>query len=402
MRLRHAGGSTVHLGYCTNVHPAEDLAGVLAQLDSYALPVRRHLDADLLGLGLWLAAPVAAELAADPAARRRLRAELAARGLEVVTLNGFPYAAFQAPVVKGEVYHPDWTTERRLRYTLDLARVLADLLPEDAARGSVSTLPLAWRHPWDASRADAARRRLDQLAAGLAAVERDTGRPVRVGFEPEPGCLVESSAQAAGVLSGMDTERLGVCLDLAHLACAWEEPAEALARLRAAGLPVVKVQVSAAIEAPAAATEALRRWVEPRFLHQTRAAGCAGAADPADPACAADDLDAALDARLPGPWRVHYHVPLHAPPEEPLGATLPVLRAALAALYTGPEAGCDHLDVETYTWGVLPEARRPRTDAELAAGIAAELAFARDELAALGLAPADPTRAGAERSEVAA
>ncbi|PZG02399.1 metabolite traffic protein EboE [Micromonospora deserti] len=398
MRLRHAGGTTVHLGYCTNVHPAEDLAGILTQLDTYAVPVRAALGGDLLGLGLWLAAPVAAELAADPGARRRLRAELTARGLEVVTLNGFPYAAFQAPVVKGDVYHPDWTTGRRLAYTLDLARVLADLLPDDAARGSVSTLPLAWRQPWDAGRAAGARRRLDQLAAGLAAVERDTGRRIRVGFEPEPGCVVESTAQAA-MLSGMDTERLGVCLDLAHLACAWEEPAEALGRLRAAGLPVVKVQVSAAVEAadPAGSADALRRWVEPRFLHQTRAAGCASAPDPADPAHAADDLDAALDARLPGPWRVHYHVPLHAPPEPPLDSTLPVLRAALAALYSGPEAGCDHLDVETYTWGVLPAARRPRSAGELATGIAAELAFARDELVALGLAPADrPTPARAE------
>ncbi|MFC8849530.1 MULTISPECIES: metabolite traffic protein EboE [unclassified Micromonospora] len=385
MRLRHGGGETVHLGYCTNVHPAEDLAGILAQLDTYAVPVRRALDADRLGLGLWLAAPVAAALAADPAARRRLRAELTARGLEVVTLNGFPYAAFQAPVVKHAVYHPDWTTPERLAYTLDLARVLADLLPDDAARGSVSTLPLAWRNPWDAGRADAARRRLDALAAGLAAVERDTGRTVRVGFEPEPGCVVESTGQAAALLAGTDPQRLGVCLDLAHLACAWEEPAAALGRLAAAGLPVVKVQVSAAIEAPAGAAEALRRWVEPRFLHQTRAAGCGHAADPADPAYAADDLDAALAARLPGAWRVHYHVPLHAPPEPPLTATVPVLRAALAALFAGPVAGCDHLDVETYTWGVLPVQRRPRDDAELAAGIAAELAFARDELVAVGL-----------------
>ncbi|MER7460780.1 metabolite traffic protein EboE [Micromonospora sp. NPDC126480] len=396
MRLRHAGGTTVHLGYCTNVHPAEDLAGILAQLDTYAVPVRESLGADRLGLGLWLAAPAAAELAGEPAARRRLRTELAARGLEVVTLNGFPYAAFQAPVVKGAVYRPDWTSAARLAYTLDLARVLADLLPDDAARGSVSTLPLAWRAPWDPDRADAARRRLDQLAAGLAAVERDTGRPVRVGFEPEPGCLVETTGQAAGILSGMDPERLGICLDLAHLACAWEEPSAALGRLRAAGLPVVKVQVSAALEAadPAGDAAALRRWVEPRFLHQTRGAACAAAtaghpaeADPADPAWAADDLDAALDAGLPGPWRVHYHVPLHAPPEPPLGSTLPVLRAALAALFAGPDAGCDHLDVETYTWGVLPAARRPRTDAELAAGIAAELAFARAELVALGLTP---------------
>ncbi|MET8091226.1 metabolite traffic protein EboE [Micromonospora sp. NPDC005220] len=387
MRLRHAGGETVHLGYCTNVHPAEDLAGILGQLDTYAVPVREALGSDLLGLGLWLAAPVAAELAADPTLRRRLRTELDARGLEVVTLNGFPYAAFQAPVVKQDVYHPDWTTEQRLTYTVDLARVLADLLPDDAARGSISTLPLAWRRPWDTGRADAARHRLDQLAAGLAAVQRDTGREVRVAFEPEPGCVVESTGQAAALLSGMDTDRLGVCLDLAHLACAWEEPAEALHRLRTAGLPVVKVQVSAAVEAadPEGGAEALRRWVEPRFLHQTRGAGCAGLADPADPAYAADDLDEALDRELPGPWRVHYHVPLHAPPEEPLGSTLPVLRAALRALFESETAGCDHLDVETYTWGVLPAARRPGTDAELAAGIAAELAFARDELVGLGL-----------------
>ncbi|MGN9890564.1 metabolite traffic protein EboE [Micromonospora sp. L31] len=394
MRLRHADGSTVHLGYCTNVHPAEDAAGILAQLRTHAEPVREALGADLLGLGLWLAAPVAAELAADPAARRRLRAELTRRGLEVVTLNGFPYAAFQAPVVKGAVYRPDWTSDARLRYTLDLARVLADLLPDDAARGSISTLPLAWRQPWDATRADAARRRLDDLAAGLAAIERDTGRPVRVGFEPEPGCVVERTGQAVTALAGVDTDRLGVCLDLAHLACAWEEPAEALARLRAAGLPVVKVQVSAALEAarPPAAADALARWVEPRFLHQTRAAGTAHAADPADPAYAADDLDGALADRPPGPWRVHYHVPLHAPPEPPLTSTVPVLRTALAELFAGPAAGCDHLDVETYTWGVLPAARRPRTDAELAAGIAAELAFARDELVALGLAPAGESR----------
>ncbi|MET8838106.1 metabolite traffic protein EboE [Micromonospora sp. NPDC004540] len=395
MRLRHADGTTVHLGYCTNVHPAEDLPGILAQLDTYAVAVRRTLDTDRLGLGLWLAAPVAAALAADPAARRRLRHELTVRGLEVVTLNGFPYAAFQAPVVKGAVYHPDWTTRDRVAYTLDLARVLADLLPDDAARGSISTLPLAWRTPWDPGRAEAARHRLDALAAGLASVERETGRSVRVGFEPEPGCLVESTGQAREVLSAMDTDRLGICLDLAHLACAWEEPVEALARLRDAGLPVVKVQVSAAVEAPDPGNSAgaLRRWVEPRFLHQTRAAGCAGAADPADPAYAADDLDAALDARLPGAWRVHYHVPLHAPPEPPLRSTVPVLRAALAALYAGPAAGCDHLDVETYTWGVLPAARRPRTDAELAGGIAAELAFARDELVGLGLA----TTAGVTR-----
>ncbi|MEV0202983.1 metabolite traffic protein EboE [Nonomuraea sp. NPDC050691] len=373
MRLRDPAGRVLHLGYCTNVHPAEDLHGVVAQLDEFAVPVRERLDAPVLGLGLWLAAPVAAGLAGDPAGRRRLRRELDARGLEVVTLNGFPYRSFQDPVVKHAVYRPDWTTRERLSYTLDLARVLADLLPGDAVRGSISTLPLAWREPWDPGMAERAARRLDELAGRLAGVEAATGRVIRVGFEPEPGCVVETTAQAAARLAGVDTDRLGICLDLAHLACAWERPADALRTLRQAGLPVVKVQLSAALET--AEPAALREYAEPRFLHQTRNPGGG----------TADDLAEALAAGLPAPWRVHYHVPLHLRPEPPLSATTDVLREAVAELVT--RGACDHYDVETYTWNVLPPAHRPRTSRELAAGIAAELAFARDQLHRLGARP---------------
>ncbi|TDB72245.1 metabolite traffic protein EboE [Micromonospora sp. KC723] len=378
MRLRHRDGSVVHLSYCTNVHAAEDLTGILAQLDTYAVPVRRRLGSAVLGLGLWLAAPAAAGLAADRAARRRLRQELAARDLEVVTLNGFPYAAFQAPVVKYAVYRPDWTEPQRLRYTLDLATVLADVLPTDAARGSISTLPLAWREPWTPERSDTCRRSLSMLVDELAALERRTGRLIRVAVEPEPGCVVETTAQAAAVLSGVDTRYLGVCLDLAHLACAWEEPAAALARLRSAGVPVVKTQLSAALEAadPARDGDALRGYVEPRFLHQTRSRD----------GRSADDLPEALswEARE-SPWRVHYHVPLHAAPMPPLRATTGVLTDALRELLGGAEAVCDHLDVETYTWNVLPPRSRPDGPAQLTAGIAAELAWARDRLTDLDL-----------------
>ncbi|HEX5540384.1 MAG TPA: metabolite traffic protein EboE [Micromonospora sp.] len=389
MRLRHRDGRIVHLGYCTNVHPAEDLDGIIAQFDAYALPVRERLGTDVLGLGLWLSAPVAAVLADDAAQRRRLRRELAVRGLEVVTLNGFPYRSFQAPVVKHDVYHPDWTTPERLDYTLQLARVLVDLLPDDAARGSISTLPLAWRDPWDSGRADACRRSLDALASGLAELSRSSGRRIQVGFEPEPGCIVETTHQAVDLLGGVDTEWLGICLDLAHLACSWEDPAAALQRLREGGLPVVKVQVSAALAArsPERDASVLRGYVEPRFLHQVRSAACAVSDQPADPAHATDDLDAALATNLPGPWRVHYHVPLHADPVPPLASTVGVLRDALRELLGGEQAACDHLDVETYTWGVLPAAHRPVTPDQLATGIAAELAFARDELSALGLRP---------------
>lgn len=388
MRLRHRDGQTIHLGYCTNVHPGEDLPEILAQLDTYAVAARRLLPADRLGTGLWLAAPVAMQLAADPAAVARLRHELELRGLEVVTLNGFPYRSFHAPVVKHAVYQPDWSTPERLEYTVSLARILAGLLPDDAARGSVSTLPLAWRThslPW---RSGSPQRRLAELAEKLAEVHAQTGRLVRAGFEPEPGCLLETTAQTVAALSGVDTRYLGVCLDLAHLACAWEEPAAALGRLAAAGLPVVKVQVSAALGADApddpVTAAALRGYAEPRFLHQTRSA--AGQA--------ADDLGEALDAGFGGPWRVHYHVPLHAAPQPPLHATAGVLRAALAALAGGPAALCDHFEVETYTWHVLPPAQRPAGPQQLAAGIAAELRFTRGELLALGLRELGTCRPG--------
>jgi sugar phosphate isomerase/epimerase len=384
MRLTHRDGGLLHLAYCTNVHPAESIPGILDQLDTYAVPVRTRLGCEVLGLGLWLSAGAAATLAGDRAECARLRQALRSRGLEVVTLNGFPYRAFHAPVVKHAVYRPDWTTPERLRYTLDLAQVLAELLPDDAARGSVSTLPLGWREGWDAGRSDAARRNLDALATGLAQIATRTGRTVRVAMEPEPGCLIETTEDAVRELSTVDVDWLGVCLDLAHLACAWEEPAEALARLERAGLPVVKVQISAAlgVDHPRQAQDALRQYVEPRFLHQTRSPDGRGT----------DDLDEAMAAGLPGPWRVHYHVPLHAAPVRPLLATVPVAVAALVELLGGPLARCDHFEVETYTWDVLPTGHRPRTPDQLAAGIAGELAFARDQLTA-ATASAWPTPA---------
>ena len=260
MRLRHRDGQTLHLSYCTNVHAAEDVDGIIAQLDTYAVPIRERLGADVLGLGLWIAAP-----AASPRAAARLKKALDARGLEVVTLNGFPYAAFQQAVVKGAVYEPDWTTPERLGYTVELARMLAEIMPDDAARGSISTLPLAWREPWTAEMRDASRRNLDTLSAELAKLDR----PIRVAVEPEPGCIVENTTQAAEMLTGW--ENIGVCLDLAHLAVAWEDPAEAVRRLRDAGLPIVKVQVSAALASddPENDREVLMQYVEPRFLHQT-------------------------------------------------------------------------------------------------------------------------------------
>lgn len=389
MRLRHQDGTTVHLGYCTNVHPAEDLDGIIDQLDRYARPVRERLGADRLGLGLWLAHEVARELAADASATAVLRAALDARGLEVVTLNGFPYRSFHAPVVKHAVYSPDWTGDERLAYTLDLADVLSRLLPDDAVHGSISTLPLAWRDPWDPGRREAAGRRLRALEAGLAERGARDGRVIRVGFEPEPGCVVETVAEVERELAGLGGGLLGLCLDACHLAVSFEDPAGVLRRLEAAGLAVVKLQASCALQADDPAAPAVRTalapFVEPRFLHQTRERPQTPGAAPA----AADDLPDALSGPLAlpgaGPWRVHFHVPLHAPPEPPLKSTSAVLEQTLAALFAGPSALTDHVEVETYTWSVLPPGQRPDGPAALVEGIAAELDWARVTLAGLGL-----------------
>ncbi|MEV7194679.1 metabolite traffic protein EboE [Streptomyces sp. NPDC093510] len=385
MRFRHPDGSTVHLAYCTNVHPAEALDGVLAQLRDHCEPVRKRLGRDRLGIGLWLAKDAAHALVTDPAALRGLRTELDRRGLEVVTLNGFPYEGFGAEQVKYRVYKPDWTDPERLTHTTELARLLATLLPDDVTEGTISTLPLAWRTPFDALRAEAARTALTALAQRLDALAELTGRSIRIGLEPEPGCTVETTADAIAPLTAVGHDRIGVCVDTCHLATSFEEPGAALDALGAAGVPVVKSQLSAALHAEHPhlpdVREALAAFDEPRFLHQTRTLTRTGLRG-------TDDLGEALATDvLPdtAPWRAHFHVPLHAAPAAPLTSTLPVLQDVLTRLVGGPTPLTRHLEVETYTWQALPPALRPRGRPQLAEGIAAELALARDLLTDLGL-----------------
>ncbi|MFE7213168.1 metabolite traffic protein EboE [Streptomyces sp. NPDC001698] len=385
MRFRHPDGSTVHLAYCTNVHPAETLDGVVAQLRDHCEPVRRRLGRDRLGIGLWLARDAARTLDTDPSALRALRAELDRHGLEVVTLNGFPYQGFGAEEVKYRVYKPDWADAERLDHTTALARILAGLLPDDVGEGSVSTLPLAWRTAYDDTRAERARTALRILAERLDALQELTGRSIRVGLEPEPGCVIETTHDAIAPLTAIAHDRIGICVDTCHLATSFEDPHTALDALTAAGVPIVKSQLSAALHAEHPhlpdVREALAAFDEPRFLHQTRTVTAAGLRG-------TDDLGEALGGDvLPdaAPWRAHFHVPLHAAPAEPLTSTLPVLKTALTRLVGGPRPLTRHLEVETYTWQALPSELRPRDRGRLADGIAAELSLTRDLLTDLGL-----------------
>ncbi|MER6608768.1 metabolite traffic protein EboE [Streptomyces sp. NPDC000927] len=388
MRFRHPDGSTVHLAYCTNVHPAETLDGVRAQLRDHCEPVRRRLGRDRLGIGLWLARDAARALTDDPSELRSLRAELDRRGLEVVTLNGFPYRGFGADEVKYRVYRPDWTDPERLAHTTALARLLAGLLPDNVTEGTISTLPIAWRTPFasDPEAAGLAHTALTTLGERLDALAELTGKSIRIGLEPEPGCTIETTADAHTPLAAIGHPRIGICVDTCHLATSFEDPETAVDALDAAGIRVAKAQLSAALHAEhphlPEVRSALAAFAEPRFLHQTRTRAATGALH------GTDDLDEALTGpALPDrtPWRAHFHVPLHAPPTPPLTSTLPVLRSALTRLVGGPRPLTAHLEVETYTWQALPAALRPRSRAQLTDGIAAELTLARDLLSDLGL-----------------
>ncbi|MFD4993142.1 metabolite traffic protein EboE [Cellulosimicrobium cellulans] len=393
------------LSYCTNVHPAEDLDGVVEQLVTYAGPVRAAAGLDVLGVGLWMPATLAHRLAGSPADRAWLRAVLDEQGLQVHTLNAFPYGGFHADVVKLDVYTPTWAQPERLAYTLECAEVLADLLPDRAA-GSISTLPLAWREPWSAADDEAATRAFVALGAGLRDLRERTGKVVRVAVEPEPGCVLDTVDDVVAWLAArtvpevpderrIDPEHVGVCLDTCHLAVSFaDRRAGTSATVRGitdAGLRVVKVQASAALHvddpSDPAARAAVGAFAEKRYIHQVRELTASG------DVLAADDLPDALgdgpapgpgDAvghRLPGegPWRVHFHVPLHHEPAAPLAATTDVLRDAVDAVRSAPHGDEAHLDVETYTWAVLPEGAA--TDS-LVAGIAAELRWATTHLTA--------------------
>ncbi|WP_433247420.1 TIM barrel protein [Streptosporangium sp. CA-135522] len=234
MRLRHEDGTLVHLSYNAGVHPAEDLENLIAHLTRYAVPVRKRLGVERMGVGLWLSPSVADHLTADRIELVRLRRSLEERGLEVVSLNGTGGRNQDAP-------GPDWAKPERYRYTMALAKILAFLLPEDVRFGSISTIPIGWRRDWPADLHTIASRRLERLSRELRGLYSVTGKTIRVGFEPWPGCVLETTKQAMERVCDIDSDHLGVCLDACHLAGGAEEPGAALRGLAAAGAPVVKL-----------------------------------------------------------------------------------------------------------------------------------------------------------------
>ncbi len=351
-----------HLAYCLNVHPGETLEDIEQAIRSFALPVKETLSPHApFGLGLRISNEGSIQLA-DAARRAGFRQMVERLGFYVFTVNGFPYGTFHADRVKENAYRPDWQSRDRLAYTLRLSDILADLLP-DGVGGSISTVPVSYR-AWidgDAKR-DQCIAHLLEAADHLRRIEEGTGRRIQLGLEPEPDCFLENTDD---VLAFFADDRLaapavraylGVCFDTCHFALQFEDLCESLQRIVSEGIRVSKVQISSALRTVPDATigEKLVPFCDPVYLHQVKARQADGSVH------SRGDLDDVLAAGL-GPagdreWRVHCHVPSYFDGADGVFSTSQELSPAFFG--TVAECGVEHLEIETYTFDVLPLAAR--------------------------------------------
>lgn len=375
--------SSLPLSYCANVHPGERWADILGALKHHVASVA-SLRRCPLGAGLWMTASALEECVREPDAISTLRAELAHANAVAYTMNAFPFGDFHAERVKENVYRPDWNDRRRLDYTLKAAELLAQLLP-DGAEGSLSTLPLAFKAHQQEPRSFAPfLELLIEAALGLATLERRTGKTIRLAIEPEPLCLVETTPETIALFRELrDRARnasekkaidrhVGVCFDVCHQAVEYEDVAHSVRALDEAGIRINKVHVTCALElsdpSDVSARAELARFVEPRYLHQTFANRSGAILSTVDLE-SAFVLDPPEHWRTASSWRTHFHVPVHQERIGSLRTTRRELREALTAVHLLSYE--PHLEVETYTWSVLPASNeRPSS---LVEGLAAEL-----------------------------
>jgi hypothetical protein len=415
MRFTHPEhpGRTVCLGYCLNVHPADDLHGVLQGLSEVAAPLARLLKAPgPFGVGLYLPEPAARELT-RPAALTALLELLDVAGLEPFTYNAFPIERFHQPGLKAAVFAPNWADPRRREYTLLVARAALSIErrrrrapTRSAAHMSISTH--AGAHHSDTSSSAAA---LSQgLGQGLLELERlrQPGDPrLLLAVEPEPRSSANDSEQwqrlvpawqtAAGCPSTNSSSQgaLGLCLDACHAAVEFEDPQAAAGRARKAGRPLAKFQYTSALALPRPGEDAVGRerllgLDEPVYLHQTSARLAdgqrLGVGDLPELRAALSSDPRWLSAEE---WRCHFHVPLgQAGPfgaAGGLGTTQAHADRLLGHLLADPGLwGLPelHVELETYTWGVLPSP--PAGSGELVQRLAGEYAHALARLRAAG------------------
>jgi hypothetical protein len=372
-------GENLDLAYCTNIHPANGWDEVRQSIARCSRILKQRLSPDKpFAVGLRLSNKESCELL-DAGRLEAFSGFLKDHGLYVALLNGYVFGEFHRTPVKADVFAPDWQSEERVSYTLKLAGILEALLPENTS-GGISTSPISYK-PWIGPDSagmvfQKAAANIFRVALELIRIERKTGKRIRLEIEPEPDGLLENSAETVDFFkkwlfhdpSGSFADELGVsreqarrllaehicvCFDACHSAIEYEEPGSALDRLAAAGIAASRIQLSSALEVALPApniAEQLYPFDDSVYLHQVIEQRSDGALRRFR-----DLRDALATANDPAPrtWRIHFHVPLFAQGYGNLGSTRKHIENIFRRMKH--QKFTEHLEIETYTWDVLPE-----------------------------------------------
>ncbi|MGB5083002.1 MAG: metabolite traffic protein EboE [Burkholderiales bacterium] len=372
------GNGLGHLTYSTLVHPGDTWEEMWTSLATYVPKVKKRVAPNVpFGVSLRLSARSAETLVNSRAERDKLKQFLADNELYLYTVNAFPYGPFKNQVVKEQVYEPDWRSEERTRYTMNVADVLADVVPEGVSP-SIQSAPLGFKPRVTGPDVVASyTQHVLRVAAHLVALEARTGRTVTLALEPEPFCFLETTDEAVAYftkylysgasatvlakLAGLPISEahialrrhVGVVFDICHQAVVYEDISESLQKLVDAGIPIFKLQEAAAMRVPEVTqkiVDTLARYAKTIYLTQT-----------------VQKKDGKLTRFLnledafrawkndPGPreWRTHFHVPVFLDNLGELGTTRFAIEDALRFHKANPLSR--QLEIETYTWDVLPE-----------------------------------------------
>jgi hypothetical protein len=376
MDLGHGLG---HLTYSTLVHQTDNFEQLWKSVNTYLPAVKaRFAPNQKFGVCLRTSAPSAEMLSQDPTKVADLKQFFKDQDLYLYTANAFVYGVFKKQVIKEDVYEPDWNTPERREYTKQVANLLAELAPE-GINPSIQSAPLGFKPKGTGP--DIAKAYTDNVVdvvAHLVKLEKDTGKTVTLGLEPEPRCYLETTdetityfqdylfapktaeqlAKKAGIhaadAAAAMQKFMGVVFDIGHQSVGYEDIPASLHKLVAAGVPIVKLQEAASMHIPDVTQEkvdALQAFAKTIYLSQT---------------CQRKDgqtqwflnLEDAFEDwyKNPGPreWRTHFHVPVFLTElGHGFGTTRFGLEQALAVHKKTPLS--THLEIETYTWDVLPD-----------------------------------------------
>ncbi len=391
MRLNHG----LHLAYCTNVHPGEDWAQTFASLNRWTLGVKESLQCkEPYAIGLRLSDQASRELS-EPRTLAEFQRWLERHNCYVFTINGFPFGRFHGGRVKESVYLPDWTTHERLEYTNRLFDLLAALLPQDI-EGSVSTLPGSFKEFIQSpEQVQCIRDNIWRCVEHVAQLSDRQGCLLHLGLEPEPLGLFENSLETVTFFQELRRQypndarlerHLGVNYDTCHFAVEFETPEEAVGRLQSEGIRLSKLHISNALKLRPSPTALSRlgEFADDIYLHQVIARNKKGSIRRFKDLPEALESSSVAQDGMSEEWRVHFHVPLHYDEAGEFETTNDHVLGLFKLLQAQPSL-CSHLEMETYTWAVLPKPLRSRDVSEQ---ILSEYRWTLQKLASCGLAPA--------------